>query len=261
MYFCHLLQKASEYSTDTLPRQPFMRKNHFTVIIPVFNEEENILRLADVLLAFKTKSEVPTDFLIVDDGSTDNSLDLIKEVCKQHDEFHFISLEQNGGLSVAIKAGIDEADSEWLGYIDSDLQTHPDDFIGLLPFAKEYEMVTGIREKRKDKLIKKFSSKFANGFRRLLINDGIKDTGCPLKIVQYQAAKNTPFFKGMHRFWPALIQLGGGRVKQIPVRHFPRMAGTAKYHLLNRVVGPLIDTFAFRWMKKRNILYKIQQRK
>ena len=103
------------------------------------------------------------------------------------------------------------------------------------------------------------SSKIANGFRRSMTHDGVEDTGCPLKILRTDYAKRIPFFTGMHRFLPALIQLQDGKVKQIPVRHFPRLAGKSKYNLRNRLVGPFKDCFAYRWMKKRYINYQVAE--
>jgi hypothetical protein len=92
----------------------------------------------------------------------------------------------------------------------------------------------------------------------MMTNDNAVDTGCPLKVIKTEYAKRIPFFTGMHRFLPALIMLqDGGTYKQIPVRHFPRIAGESKYHLWNRLVGPLKDCFAFRWMKKRYINYTV----
>jgi dolichol-phosphate mannosyltransferase len=90
-----------------------------------------------------------------------------------------------------------------------------------------------------------------------MIDDGVADTGCPLKIMRTSAVKSVPFFNGMHRFLPALIQLQGGKVKQIPVQHFPRFAGKSKYNLGNRLIKPFVDALAFRWMKNRYIRYKI----
>jgi glycosyltransferase involved in cell wall biosynthesis len=160
-------------------------------------------------------------------------------------------------LSAAIKAGIDSVCSEYLGYMDADLQTTPDDFNLLLEHIKDYEMVMGIRANRKDTFSKKIQSKIANGFRNMMTHDGVSDTGCPLKVLHTDYARRVPFFTGMHRFLPALIQLQNGKVKQIPVRHFPRVAGTSKYHLWNRLVSPFLDCFAYRWMKKRYINYCI----
>jgi hypothetical protein len=90
-----------------------------------------------------------------------------------------------------------------------------------------------------------------------LIDDGIKDTGCPLKVIKTEFAKKIPFFKGMHRFLPALIQLQGGMVKQVEVQHFQRVAGVSKFNMFNRAFKSLVDAFAFRWMRSRYIKYKI----
>ncbi len=228
-----------------------------TIIVPVYNEEGNILRLERELASFLKISRLSSCVLFVNDGSTDASGQLIREICGRNDRFFHIRLARNGGLSAAMKAGIDVACSEYVGYIDADLQTAPEDFNLLLEYAGEYEMVMGIRTGRKDSFVKNLSSRIANGFRRAMTHDGVEDTGCPLKILRTDYAKRIPFFTGMHRFLPALIQLQNGRVKQIPVRHFPRMAGQSKYHLWNRLIGPFKDCFAYRWMKKRYINYEI----
>jgi glycosyltransferase involved in cell wall biosynthesis len=158
-----------------------------------------------------------------------------------------------------MKAGIDTTESDYIGYIDADLQTAPEDFNLLLQDIENYELVTGIRANRKDSFFKNLQSKIANGFRRSMTGDTAKDTGCPLKVMHTSYAKRMPFFTGMHRFIPALMMLQNGRIKQIPVRHFPRVAGVSKYHLWNRLVSPFMDCFAYRWMKKRYINYSIGQ--
>lgn len=91
----------------------------------------------------------------------------------------------------------------------------------------------------------------------MMTGDTAQDTGCPLKVLHTACARRIPFFNGMHRFLPALVLLQQGRVAQVPVRHFPRVAGQSKYHLRNRLVGPFVDCFAYRWMKKRYINYHV----
>lgn len=230
-----------------------------TIIIPVFNEEENIYSLEEKVGAFLSKSSGLAAGLFVNDGSTDDSLMRIKEVCNRNDNLYFLDMKVNQGLSTAMKAGIDYVYSDLVGYIDADLQTDPMDFNLLLEHADKYDMVTGIRVGRKDSFVKNMSSKIANGFRRMMTDDGIEDTGCPLKILKTEIAKEIPFFKGMHRFLPALVQMLGGTVKQVPVKHFPRVAGESKYNLFNRLLGPFKDCFAFRWMKSRYISYDVKQ--
>ncbi|UBM61207.1 glycosyltransferase [Candidatus Sulfidibacterium hydrothermale] len=232
-----------------------------TIVVPVYNEQDSIYRLEKTLADYLPKAAVKTCVLLVNDGSKDDSLTRIKEVCARQNDFYFISLAKNGGLSTALKAGFDHSESKLTAYIDADLQTTPEDFNLLLPHITEYEMVIGIRTGRKDSFVKKMSSKIANSYRRMMTHDGIIDTGCPLKIMRTEYAKKFPLFDGMHRFLPALIQLEDGKVKQVPVRHFPRQEGESKYHLFNRLAGPFIDCFAYRWMKKRYIRYQIDQKK
>mgnify|MGYP002727941826 FL=1 len=158
-----------------------------------------------------------------------------------------------------MKAGIDVAESEYVGYIDADLQTDPEDFNLLLQHIEGHALAMGIRAKRKDTIFKKLQSKIANGFRRMMTNDGVQDTGCPLKVIRTDYAKRIPFFTGLHRFLPAMILLQEGTFVQVPVRHYPRVAGVSKYHLWNRLISPFVDCFAYRWMRKRYINYTVAE--
>lgn len=232
----------------------------FTVIVPVYNEEENLQRVEKELLAYTKIATKKTSILFVNDGSKDNSQSLIEDICSRNEAFHFISFKENRGLSAAIKAGFDNVESPLVGYIDSDLQTAPEDFNLLLVHIGEYDLVTGVRGDRKDKFVKNMSSKIANGIRRAFTNDGMDDTGCPLKVIKTDYAKRIPMFKGLHRFLPAMILLQNGKVLQVPVKHFPRIAGTAKFGLWNRLLGPLMDCFAYLWMKKKYINYEIKSK-
>ncbi|MFW8599978.1 glycosyltransferase [Desulfobacterota bacterium M19] len=232
-----------------------------TIIVPVYNEEESLGHFRQEMDAFLNNSgRDGISVLFVNDGSIDGSQALIEAICRTDRRYGFIRLAQNRGLSTAVKAGIDNCRSTLIGYIDSDLQTSPADFTTFFEFFPDYDMVNGIRTKRQDTIVKRMSSKFANSFRRLMINDHIVDTCCPLKIMKADYARRIPFFKGTHRFLPALIQLQGGKVKQVAVAHFPRYAGTAKYNLWNRLLGPFFDTLAFIWMRKRYINYKVANR-
>lgn len=248
---------GTEYLTD-YPMYKSKIEFELTIIVPVFNEEDNLERVRKEFLTYFKESKYESKVLFVNDGSTDQSQYLIEDFCQRSDRFSFLQLHKNLGLSAAIKAGIDSVDTPFVGYIDSDLQTTPFDFDSLMEFRHDYALVTGYRENRKDSFVKNMSSTIANGFRRFMTKDKAIDTGCPLKILQTKYAKRIPFFTGMHRFIPALILLQNGEMKQIPVRHYPRIAGEAKYHLFNRMIGPFKDCFAYRWMKKRYINYEIQ---
>ncbi len=230
----------------------------FTVIVPVYDEKDNIARLEQELAAFLQTASMKSCVMFVDDGSRDGSGEMLRGVCSRNPDMFYLALGSNRGLSAAMKAGIDHTFSGLLGYIDADLQTDPQDFNLLLEHVADHVMVMGIRTGRKDSFVKKASSKIANGFRRMMTKDGITDTGCPLKVMRTDYAKRIPFFTGMHRFLPALVMLQkGGTVREIPVRHYPRTAGQSKYHLWNRLAGPFKDCFAYRWMKKRYINYTV----
>ena len=228
-----------------------------TVIVPIYNEIESLPTLGKKLAEFLPSSKVKTAILLVNDGSSDGSDATIKELCTNKKHFYYIDLAQNSGLSAALKAGFDVVQSRLVGYIDADLQTAPEDFNLLLDYTTDYQLVTGVRANRKDTFFKKLQSKIANSFRRAMTNDGATDTGCPLKILHTDLAKQLPMFTGLHRFFPALTLMMGGQYKEMPVQHFPREAGTSKYHLWNRLWGPFVDCFAYRWMRKRVILTKI----
>ena len=229
----------------------------FTIIIPVYNEESNLKRVETELLAYIKIASVPTKILFINDGSTDSSQSLIENICNRNLSFNYILFSENRGLSAALKAGFDYVDTEITGYIDADLQTAPKDFNILLKHIIQYDLVTGMRAHRKDSFTKKISSKMANIIRRMFTHDGMDDTGCPLKIVRTTYAKQIPMFRGLHRFLPAMILLQNGKVKQISVQHFPRIAGQTKFGFWNRSIGPLLDCFAYLWMKKKYINYHI----
>ncbi|WP_460219737.1 glycosyltransferase [Psychroserpens sp. MEBiC05023] len=232
----------------------------FTIIVPVYNEEDNLKRLANELINYIKTALVPTKVLFVNDCSTDNSQVYIEDICSTHHQFDYIIISSNQGLSTALKAGFDMVSTPLVGYMDADLQTTPNDFNLLLEHIHDYDMVTGIRTNRKDSFIKSISSKIANRIRRFFTNDKMLDTGCPLKVIKTDVAKSIPMFKGLHRFLPAMILLQKGTIKQIPVRHFPRIAGTSKFGVRKRIISPLLDCFAYVWMKKRSINYTIDKK-
>jgi glycosyltransferase involved in cell wall biosynthesis len=226
----------------------------------VYNEEDNLERVETELLAYTKIASKKTSVLFVNDGSKDKSQERIETICKSNEAFHFINFSENRGLSAAIKAGFDAVETELVGYIDSDLQTAPEDFNLLLRHMGAYDLVTGVRANRKDSFLKNMSSTVANGIRRAFTGDGMDDTGCPLKVIKTDFAKKIPMFKGLHRFLPAMILLQNGTILQVPVQHFPRIAGTAKYGLWNRLLGPLMDCFAYLWMKKKYINYEVKSK-
>ena len=235
------------------------RAYEFTIIVPLYDEKENLERLTERLAAYLPVCSRKACVLFVDDGSTDGSAEEIRRICAQKAGFYYLSFARNRGLSAALKAGFDHCESPLAGYIDADLQTAPEDFELLLAEIEGTDLVTGIRTGRQDSLSKKLQSRIANGWRRMMTGDGAVDTGCPLKVFRTEVARQLPLFRGMHRFFPALVLLReGGSYRQVPVRAFPRTAGKSKYHLWNRLWAPFIDCFAYRWMKKRYTEYTVK---
>ncbi len=232
----------------------------FTIIVPVYNEEEAIDRLFQHLKKYLAIATKKTRVLFVDDGSTDNSAALIRSFCNENEGFSYILFEKNSGKGAALKAAFDATETPLLGYIDADLQTYPEDFELLFPFSEEFELVTGWRKLRKDTFIKRISSKIGNGVRILFTKDNMHDTGCPLKIIKTNYAKEIPMFKGLQRFLPAMVLLQHGKLKEVVINHYPRIAGKSKYSFKNRFMGPLVDCFAYVWMKKTYIRYTIKEK-
>jgi len=230
-----------------------------TIIVPVYNEEGNLERLYEELLKFMQDSPKKTKVLFINDGSRDGSLQRIKTICKNSESFTYCSFDRNYGLSTALKAGFDHSDTYLTGYIDADLQTSPEDFKILLGYINDYDLVQGVRQDRKDSFVKNASSVIANKIRRMFTHDSMDDTGCPLKIIRTDIAKRIPMFNGLHRFLPAMVMLQNGKILQVPVRHFPRIAGKSNFNLWKRLLGPLSDCFAYLWMKKKYINYSIEE--
>ncbi|MFT4800896.1 MAG: dolichol-phosphate mannosyltransferase [Flavobacteriaceae bacterium] len=231
--------------------------SEFTIIVPVYNEELNLERVEKELVSYLKIAKKETSILFVNDGSTDASQQLIEGICSRNENFNFINFKENKGLSAALKAGFDTVETPLLGYIDSDLQTSPKDFNILLDQIDKYDLVTGIRTQRKDSFIKNISSKVSNNIRNAFTHDGMEDTCCPLKVIKTEYAKKIPMFKGLHRFLPAMILLQKGTVLQVPVQHFPRIAGETKFGIRNRLLGSISDCIAYLWMKKKYINYEV----
>ncbi len=231
-----------------------------SVVVPVFNEEENlpilIPRLADVLNRLGDSYEV----IFVDDGSSDGSRKILREMVLKYRFFRMIGLSENRGLSTALIAGMREARGEKIVTLDSDLQNDPEDIPKLVGCLDRYDMATGWRMKREDPWLKKISSKIANTVRNRLSGEEIKDSACTLRAFKRECIKEIPVFNGMHRFLSTLVKMKGYRIIEIPVVHHPRRFGKSKYNIRNRALRSFVDLLAVRWMKSRHIHYEIEER-
>ena len=218
-----------------------------SVVIPLYNEEENVALLTEKI--HESLNGYNYQIIYVDDFSTDRTRKVIKDL--NDDRIHLISLKKNYGQSLALAAGIDYAQGDYIITMDGDLQNDPSDIPQMLePVVRgEYDVVTGIRQKRKDSLIKKIPSKIANFLVRRVTKLDIKDNGCALKVFTKDIAKELNLYGEMHRFITLLAHLEGAQIKQVPVKHHARHAGTSKYGL-ERVFKVVADMMLLLFIRK-----------
>ncbi len=231
-------------------------KPSLSVVIPICNERDNLAPLtAQVLKALS--GHVPSfEIVYVDDGSTDGSGPLLDQLARDYPEVRVFHFDRNYGQTAAFDAGFHQAAGELIATLDGDLQYDAQDILKLLPLAERFDLVCGWRQKRHDTLVKRLSSRIANAIRGAVIHDGVRDTGCSLKIFQRRVVEQLPLFEGMHRFFPALARMQGFTVTQMPVSHYPRAHGRSKYGIGNRIFKSLRDLIAVRWMQRRCLTYR-----
>ena len=218
-----------------------------SIVVPLYNEEDNVTLLTQKI----HESLVGYNYQIVyiDDFSTDRTRQVVKEM--KDEKVHLIELKKNYGQSLALAAGIDYANGEYIITMDGDLQNDPSDIPQMLSYAVsgDYDVVTGIRQKRKDSLVKKIPSKIANFLVRRVTKLDIKDNGCALKVFTKSIAKDLNLYGEMHRFITLLAHLEGAQIKQVPVKHHARHAGVSKYGL-ERVFKVVADMMLLLFIRK-----------
>ncbi|HKO30804.1 MAG TPA: glycosyltransferase family 2 protein [Nitrospiraceae bacterium] len=243
----------------TVPSQPWA-----SVIIPIKDERENLIPLVASLLkvmdSHETSRSRPYEILFVDDGSSDGSGEDLDRLAIQHPQIRVFHLDRNHGKTCALDAGFTQSAGEIIIELDGDLQQDSEDILKLLPYTATYDLVCGWRQQRQDGLVKKLSSRIANRVRNVFTHDGIHDTGCPLKIFRRPVLERITLFEGMHRFFPALALMHGFTVKEVPVRHYPRIHGVSKYGMGNRLFKSLYDLIAVRWMQTRVLRYTFRDK-
>ena len=232
----------------------------YSFVIPVCNEKDNLISLNKELQDLIRQIKQPFEIIWVDDGSRDGSLEVIKELAKNFQGSRYLGFEKNCGQSAALDAGFKAAKGRYIITMDSDLQNNPMDIVNMLPYLKNYDMVTGWRKKRHDNWWKKSMSCIANSIRNLLSRETIKDTGCSLKIMKSEYLKNINMYKGLHRFLPTLMKMEGASVIEVPVSHRLRINSVSKYGIWDRAFSGLRDLLAVRWMQDRKIVYKIKEK-
>lgn len=236
------------------------REIEISVVIPVYNEEENLPTLISQLTEVLEGLAKSYEMVFVDDGSTDGSRKVLREMAHQDPQIRMIGFKRNCGETAAGAAGLKEAKGKVIITMDADLQNDPKDIPRMLGCLRDYDMVTGWRQKREDSWVKQITSRIANGIRNRLSGEAIQDSGCTFRAYKRECLRNIKLYKGMHRFMPTLVKMEGFRVIEIPIGHHPRKFGMSKYNTWNRTWRAFIDLLAVKWMKSRHLHYDIEER-
>lgn len=235
---------------------PMVESIELSVVIPVYNEAENILPLVERLGPALRDLAGDIEILFVDDGSTDRTMALLEEAQRKDARIRIAHFRRNLGQTAAMAAGFRLARGRAVVTIDGDLQNDPAEIPRLTGMLGEWDAVCGIRVHRQDTLWKRLSSRLANGFRNWMTGDDVVDTGCTLKAYRRECLERLELYQGMHRFLPTLLKMRGFRITQVPVTHHPRLGGRTKYGTWGRLRKGLADVWAVRWMKKNWIDYR-----
>jgi len=225
-----------------------------SVVVPLYNEQDNVAELQKEIAS--ALAGVEHELILVDDCSTDETLARIQRGPK----VRVIEFAKNTGQSAAMYAGIMAAKGETIALLDGDLQNDPADVLKLLELINNgADLACGYRAKRKDTTFKRIQSRIANAVRSRFTRDGVRDTGCTLKVMRRECREALVPFYGMHRFIPALIKGLGYKVTEMAVNHRPRVAGVSKYGFGNRAWKATCDMFAVRWLLSRQVQIRIRR--
>ena len=213
-----------------------------SVVVPLYNEEENVVELHARIAAALEGSGHDLEILFVDDGSRDRTVPILREIASRDPRVRVIKLRRNFGQTPSMRAGIDHATGEVIVTMDGDLQNDPKDIPAMVALMAEgYDLVAGWRRNRQDAwLSRKLPSRIANWLIGKVTGIAIRDNGCSLKAYRAEVIKRTPLYSEMHRFIPAMVSASGGRIAQVAVTHHPRIHGKSKYGI-SRTGKVLLD--------------------
>ena len=234
---------------------------YLSLVIPCYNEAENVPTLLQRVEASLHPLGRPYEVLIIDDGSTDSTPQLLADAMARLPWLRVIRMARNGGQSAAFEAGFAAARGEIIATIDADLQNDPEEIPRLIPLLdeKKVDMITGWRKDRQDTPFRRWQSRQANRIRNWITQETVQDSASSLKIYRAPAIKGVKLFRGAHRYFPTLVKMRGYSVYETPVKHSHRFAGTAKYGFRNRAFVGIADLFGVRWMKKRYLTYEASE--
>ncbi|MBT6048119.1 MAG: glycosyltransferase family 2 protein [Candidatus Magasanikbacteria bacterium] len=219
-------------------------------VIPVFNEQDSVSELHIEIVNVMKNLDFQYEVIFIDDGSTDNTFENLKKLAN----IKIIKFRKNFGQTASMDAGIKASSGEYVVTMDGDGQNDPADIPKLIEKmeSENLDVVAGWRKNRKDPLTKKLSSRAAALVRKSLINDGIHDSGCTLKIHKRECFKHIDLTGEMHRFIPAVLKIKGFRVGELEVNHRPRTKGSTKYTWTRGVKGILDMISVWFWKKYAN---------
>jgi dolichol-phosphate mannosyltransferase len=238
---------------------------YLSLVIPAYNEQENINVLLERVSAALSQIGRPFEVLIVDDGSTDDTPRLLADGMAKYPWLRVVRMARNGGQSAAFEAGFAAARGQVIGTIDADLQNDPEEIPRLLPLLEgsnghpPVDMITGWRKDRQDTNFRRWQSRQANRIRNWISQETVNDSASSLKLYKAHAIKGLKLFNGAHRFFPTLVKMRGYTVREEPVKHSHRYAGTAKYGFRNRALRAFVDLLGVRWMKTRYLRYEASE--
>jgi len=201
----------------------------------------------------------PFEIIVVDDGSTDNTMLLLRGLKDSMPELRVLRFGRSSGQTAALDAGFRRARGGIIVTLDADGQNDPADIPTLVEKLQGCDVVCGVRALRADNLVRRASSRIANWVRNKLTGEHFTDTGCTLRAYRGEALARVRLFDGMHRFLPTLLRMAGARIIEIPVRHRPRTGGRSKYNIRNRIFRTTRDLLGVRWMQSRQLNYKIEE--
>ena len=232
-----------------------------SVVIPVYNEEENLPLLWPELKSVLEAEAIDFEVVFVDDGSRDRSADIIRALRDADPRVRLVRLKANAGETAATDAGFHAARGRRIVTMDADLQNDPRDIPALLRHLEQWDAVTGWRVNRGegDSIVRRLSSRIANRVRNWVSDDVIRDSGCTFRAFRRECLRGLVLYRGFHRFVPTLLKMRGFRVLEVPVNHRPRRYGTSKYGIGNRALRAFVDLLVVRWMKDRQLRYEVAE--
>jgi len=239
-------------------RHSFDDNCDISIVVPIFNEAGNIKALLDEIATALDGEKY--EIIAVNDNSTDDSLDILRELQDTIPRLRILSHANNAGQSRAIRTGALSAKGDVLCLLDGDGQNVPADFPKLLAHLrrknadKRLVMVGGVRQKRQDTVSKLWASKLANAIRGRILGDGTIDTGCGIKVIKRDMFLRLPFFDHQHRYMPALVLREGFLVEFLPVQHRQRLAGSSKYSNFGRLLVSFRYLLGVKWLQARSRL-------